>query len=376
MAKTNTTSPATTTTTTEVTAATDAAAAADAKGAAAVDTAAADRAALLAELGALRDDGTLLPDPKPTEGDASAKAVETDAESTAEATSETDGEGEDEPDAESTAEDEPDAEAEKKAEADPVAARRIAQIQSEEKRAKQAIQAERAEIARERQQVEQALRAVEEFKALGARAKRDPVGVLQALGMTPDDFEDAAKILYGHSTAAQKNPKLREEAARLARERGTIGEVNELRAQLAKIEEREQQREQQVQQERAVTAYVGQVRAAVNGQAPLLSRLIAKNEARARDEIVMVAREMLEQTGDAPAPADVVTEIERRQTALLADLGIDAPAGGKKPATKSTPTPADKSRQATATATDTKKPPVTELAPTDSREEILKGWPA
>lgn len=281
-------------------------------------------------------------------------------------------------DEEEEAEDEADEEEEEAEEADPVAAKRIAAIQAEEKRAKQALAAERqritSELDVERRKLEDATAKVEAFASIQARAKRDPMGYLAAAGFGPDDYEELAKIVYGHSAAAQKNPKLRDDAIRLQRERGTIGEVEALRADIQKLKEERETERVQATQEREVAAYVGRVEKSVNGQAPLMSKLLEKNPDAARAQIVQAALALVEQTGIEPDPSDVIAEVERRERQLLIDRGIEPPPVGKKAAKKATPTGTKKDTEKAAETkkADDKKLPITKKPPDDDDSDEWK----
>ncbi len=289
-----------------------------------------DRAAFLAELG---DGGDGEVAAKPKAKPAPTPAEEPDDEDTAELepddgtdadADDLDGDPEIDPD-----EVDPDALAAK----DPDLARRMAAVRRTEQRQRQrmesdrqALEAERAELARERQ-------AVGDFRAHIARAKIDPIGLLLHLGVPVDDLEYIAQQAHAQSKAVAGKPEYRAAAERAQRERDQAAKLAELENKQAERDRRDAERERQATDEREAEAYLARVnRVAVKTAetSPLTAKLIAKNPARARQELAQSAYDLSEKLGALPKPAQAIAATEKRLARQLRDLDIEAPARSAK----------------------------------------------
>ena len=342
---------------------------------AAPDTGGDTRAALVAELEALgaTDAAPAAPPAADTpDGDAEApgeSAPGTDDDSAA-----------DEPEADGDAEDtdaedaEPDAEA-----ADPELAKRLEAIQRAEKRSRDQVEQARRELDAERQRIEQQLapqrEALAKYEAARKRAKYDPVSVLSSLGLSADDFEAAARQVYAASTAGQANPQLRDQAARSLREREASDEIAQLRQQHEQL----QAQIQADRSQRELASYLDTVGRSVTAATPLVSALVTNDPSGAREELARVAEQLYQASGEVPDPADVAAELEKTERARLKRLGIEAPAAGKRAATK-TPTPDSGENKPGKTLTNNMAAtPATPRHEPQSepelREDILAHWP-
>lgn len=254
---------------------------------------------------------------------------------------------------------EPAAEPEQKAapdpKADPEAAKRLALIQKQEKRAREALAKERAELEAERAKIAAEKSALERFEAIKKRAKHDPAAALAALGLGDDDYELAARQIYARSKAAAADPKTREAADRALREREHGESLEQLRAQLDEVRNELKTRDERAVQQREAERYIASVSKAIGDDAPLVASVYAKNPEKARYEFGRVTMALYEQTGEMPEPAEVIAAYERQRRAELEELGIDPATVGKPkaaPAAKPSRTLGD-TRSVTPTAANT-----------------------
>jgi hypothetical protein len=263
---------------------------------------------------------------------------------------------EDDEDAEADA-DESDEEAE-----DPVAVKRIARIQQEERRAKQAIAAERTQLQEERQALETLRGEVEEFKSLRAKARFDPLSTLLKLGLGDEDLEPAARLLYAASPEGRKDPKLREQAAQMQRVRGHGTDLEQATKKIEELQKRIDEREIREQQQQQIEQYAQRVTGAVNGKTPIVSALLKNQPDMARQRLIATAQALVERTGEVPEPGDVVAELERERRAELTAMGITPPEPARK-------------KKKTGTKQNTEKAAKTEKAPPPKKEQTDKQPP-
>ena len=217
---------------------------------------------------------------------------------------------------------------------DPVVAKRLERIQRAEKRSRDALATERQKLDAERAEWKGRMDAAQRVEQLAARAKYDPVAALQALGLTDEDFEPAAKALYAGPPAGRKDPKLATEAAERMRLRSTGDDVAQLRQQVGDLTRSLQERDARAAQEHQVAAYLDRalkVAAQLNGEAPIVRAMLAKNPEKARARIAAAAYRLAEETGEVPEPEEVLAALEAERRAELEELGLD-PAALAKPA--------------------------------------------
>jgi len=241
------------------------------------------------------------------------------------------------PDAESEVESDPDeteVEAEPEpAKPDPELERRAAQLRKQETRLRAKIESERTKLDRERADLASDKAEVEKFKTLRQRAKFDPTGVLRALGLSDDDLEPAARHIYAQTKEAAKDPKNRDAADRLMRERELQHRIDEQQKRLDERDERDKQAAaQQAEQQAAVKYITGVSRAAKPGT--LAAHFLSKGGTTA-DKAMMrfaqIARDLSED-GYYPDQADVLDEYERQRREELEEADVDVAALLKRPA--------------------------------------------
>lgn len=244
-----------------------------------------------------------------------------------------------EADAEEDPADEPEAEAEAddsdldeeepatKAKVDPETAKRLAAVRRTEERAREQLARERATFEREREtaqaQLKERFEKVERFEKLAARARYNPVEILTELGLTEDDFEDAARDIYAHSKKAASDPKLKEATARSRRERELADEVRALKAKVDEREKTETTEKQKAEARKGVEMYVAKVAKSVPETLPLAQSLIKSNPAKAHAKIEAIANRIAIDTGSVPDAMTVLKQLEKDRRQALRDVGID-----------------------------------------------------
>lgn len=203
-------------------------------------------------------------------------------------------------------------------------AKRIAAVQKQEKRARDALAVEKAALEKERAEWASVLEEARGFADLKSRAKYDPAAALAALGLGEDDFEPAAKDLYARSKAAQANPAAREAAAKMQRERQYADKVSALEAKLASLESSLTEKQRQADYDQAWNNYYGDVSKTVktSDDAPLLRAHMDKNPQRAQQMVQQAANYLFQQTGEWPEASDVVATYEQNRRRELEELGI------------------------------------------------------
>lgn len=285
---------------------------------------AADRSSMLAELRSI-ERGTPSPsDPPPAADPAPEAAEETTSEETAAG-------NEDTPDIGDEDAVEPDEVEESEPVVEPETAKRLQQVQKQEKRAREALAAQRQEFeenkARWESQNRDKLSRVEKFEAMRERARVDLSSVMEELGIPVEDYEYHAELLYRRSPKGQKDPRHKAAAERTMRDREQADRIARLEKQIEDDKKERQAAEQRAANERAATEYLGKVEKAVGADAPLVKAMLTKNPARARRLLSQTTLELAQDLdGEVPSPAAVVKALEKARREELAELGIDIPA--------------------------------------------------
>lgn len=269
-----------------------------------------------------------------------------------------------------------DAEPEVKADDDPELSKRLEAIQRAEKRGKEAVAKERQAFEAERAQFleewQPKIQAAQQFEQLKARARYDAAAVLEALGYGDDDFEPAARQLYVRSQGAKADPKHREAAARMMREREQQDALSQMRQEMEKLRSEIQQRDLREQQQQQVETYLTSVTNAVTDDTPLVRTWLDKSPQKVRRQIVAVSERLIAETGEVPDAADVLQALEQERRSELEELGIDFTQVAKKKATtpkKKTPAAGEK-RTANKTLTNDLGNPTKPRGQPVTREEL------
>lgn len=231
-------------------------------------------------------------------------------------------------------------------ETDPALAKRLAQVQAAEAKkmaavdaARKKFEAERAAFEAERKELLEARNMLEALRG----KKHDPAALLMELGYDEESLEHAARQVYGMSKAAAADPKNRDAAARLAREREQMSALDAVKAELAAVKQQMAAAQQQQAGQQALKEYQAALAQAA-ATAPVTAKELAnpKYRDRAHRALAALALEMAQEEGDVPDAADVVARYEKRRAEELADLAASdalppAPAAKKAAAPRSMP---------------------------------------
>jgi hypothetical protein len=218
---------------------------------------------------------------------------------------------------------------------DPEGDRRLAAIQKAEKAQKQQAAADRAALAKERLEIDAARKEAEaeraelaKFRDALKRAKYDPAGVLEALGVPAERFEDASQQIYARSEKGKTDPRYREVSERAMREREAADRLAAAEEKFAAFEKRIEAREQARAAERAAERHMSGVFKAARSttEAPLLARAFAKNAEKAENRLAQIALELAQETGELPDAEDIITTYEKRRRQELEDEDVDVDA--------------------------------------------------
>jgi hypothetical protein len=304
-----------------------------------------DRAAMIAEMRGLTDAPSETPAPAPAakETDVAEDSGEADGDDSGvdeAAASASEGDGDDELDAEPETpveEDEP--------EVDPETAKRFQQVQRQEKRAREALAAERREFEAERErwrdENKEKLSRVERFEKLQERARYDLAAVAKELGITEEEFEYHAERLYRLSPKGQKDPRNKQMTEQALREREAADRIARLEKQLEERSKKEEEERTAAEQKRAAEAYLDQTQKTVSAEKhPLVAKMLKADPDWGRDKLRRTAARMIQETGEVPKHAAVVAELEKRERVRLQRLGVDIPqvGGTKDPSGAKAPT--------------------------------------
>lgn len=304
-----------------------------------------DDATLLAELEAEQGKAGAKPAKKPVakpEPAADDDAPADDAEAVADEDDDLDGDADDdaEPsDDEDEDDDEDPDDADPDGEADPALKKRLDAVRRTEQRQRLQLERERAEIARERQELQTARGQVSEgqkrFEALRERAKYDPAGVLETLGLSTDDMEYAAQQAYARSKAAAGKAEYRAAADAAQRQRQVADKADSAEKRIAELEKKLETRDQQTAVERELDTYFDRVIRKVTDATPITAAL-AKRPKAARAELAVTAQRLVEKLGRMPKAAELIAAHEKREARALKLRGIKPPGAGAKPAANET----------------------------------------
>jgi hypothetical protein len=223
------------------------------------------------------------------------------------------------------------------AKADPDLQKRLAVVAKHEKRAKDreaavkaAIEKERGELRREREAIEREIQSarteIDSFAKLKERARFDPAGVLKALGLADDDFGPAARQLWSLTKEQAADPKNREAAARMQRERESESRIERLERELNEQKKAAHEQASRADIAQKAETYLATVIKAAGDEHPLAKRLIEKSPQKSRERFAAIADELFDRDGDLPDAEDVLAEYEKRRRAELEDDGVDVAA--------------------------------------------------
>lgn len=224
--------------------------------------------------------------------------------------------------------------------ADPAVAKGMAKLQKQEQRMRQQFDRERSEwqsqVAKDQEALQAEKAAAAEAKAelakLRARAKLDPAGVLEELGV--DDWDYAAKHTFGRTKDIAANPANKEAVARLQREKEYAAKLTDVEKKLAEREKADEQSRKEATMRAEVGAYFDGVikTASTVAKASTIQRLMKSDPDYTRELLGRTASALFEAGKPYPDAKAVVIAAEKAERALLRRHGINPKTLAGKPA--------------------------------------------
>lgn len=240
-------------------------------------------------------------------------------------------------DADDAEQDDSDEDSDDETPADPETAKRLDVVRRQEKRLRAQVEAKEAELAQRELRLAERLSRAEEIDRLASRAKYDPGAVMRALGLTDDDFAIVAQALYAESKEGAADPKRKEQAARLLREREQHDKLSAVEKRAIELEQKLERQKQEASAQAEAARYFERMNAAATAKHPLVAHMLKADPDETAQGLVS-AYERLAAGGKVPDAAKVVAEFDRAQRARLKRIGVDPDTiTGTKP---KTPTPA------------------------------------
>jgi hypothetical protein len=200
--------------------------------------------------------------------------------------------------------------------ADPELAKRLAKVRKREQRAReqdaardrtfeQKVQAFNAEL-------KPRLEALDEFEKLKSK-KSDPVALMKALGYSEDEFLEVSQILYGLSKVGQADPKYREHAKRLLKDRDLAEKADAADRRSAELEKKLADRDTQAETDRKVDAYRARIVKTVSDETPLLKKRLQTAPKATQARIDKVWLELAKNAGKLEVdPKKVARLVEKK----------------------------------------------------------------
>ena len=246
----------------------------------------------------------------------------------------------DDPDAAATASDEDDTDEDEAdvedddedAPSDPETQKRLDAVRRAEKRSRDQLAAERAEIEKLRAEHADDVKALREFTTL--KKRRDIVGVARMLGYKDADFEDLSLAFYADSEKGKADPKYKAKVEQTAKERALQDRLDELQKRIDERDEAEKTAKAEAEQQKQITAYVDSVaKAATTKTAPRVASALKEFGDDAKDDLLRIAGKLYRQSGEQPKPSAVVKAYEAylEKAAKLGGAGAGVGDAGKKP---------------------------------------------
>lgn len=221
--------------------------------------------------------------------------------------------------------------------------KRQKKFQDDVAKAKADLELDRAQLARQKAEVDAKASSLDELKAL-ARKPGGRMAVLEKLGLAgEDDLEVIAREAYANSKAGKADPKNKQYAEQVAKDRGYSSDLEELKGTVRELTEKLETREKQAEAKAFVTEYLDGVVKAIPTTPTLIGKLHATNPGKARAALYEIGARLEKENEATPTHAEVIAEFEKVRRAELAEMGVDVdaqlkPAAAAPPAPKTQPT--------------------------------------
>ena len=259
--------------------------------------------------------------------------------------------------------------------------KRIAKIQEAERHKASSIAAKQAELDKRAKAIEgewaPRVKRAEDFEALvakAAKARSNPAHLaelLTHLGYTEDHFDAAGQALYALSKAGQADPARKAQAEKLMRDRESMSELEQLRAEVRELRDgiTEDKQQQTFAQQQAT--FLDHTLKAIGDDAPIAKALVTKNPTKLRAALWATTVELTEANdGDVPDFPEIVAAYEASRRAELEELGLAPPTAPPTKTPKKNDQPAEEKNTARTLSNDLSTPRVPR--PTQSGDEGRK----
>lgn len=185
--------------------------------------------------------------------------------------------------------------------------------------------------------------AAERFEALKAKGLNayNVVEVALSLGMSEEDLEEGARVMFAASAKGKADPKNREALSRSKRERELADEVRELKRWRDDREAGEKQSTEAAANAKAADRYLDGI-AKATPAGSLASHFLETAPDKTRRAFAKIAIALTNRNGAPPATKDVHAAYERIRAKELRSLGVDPATITKSTTTKTTTKPEKK----------------------------------
>lgn len=206
----------------------------------------------------------------------------------------------------------------------------IERIHAAEKQSRTQIDSARAELVKEKAEWTEKITNFEartaEIEAAEKRAKHDPAGLLESLGVkSPTELMNAAKLLHAMAVkdTDKANPEQLAQARRTLKDREVDDRVAKMEQENLKLRSEIESRQKAVEEETNIKAYTDRVASEISDKHPLVNNMLKRAPDSVRKQIFVLASELHSQTGEPPDAIDVIRLFEETERKSLTDRGID-----------------------------------------------------
>jgi hypothetical protein len=194
-------------------------------------------------------------------------------------------------------------------------------LAAEKAAAKAELEAERAEIARLRAEMTGKVTPFEELQKL-AKTPGKELELLKKLGIeTEDDHERYARNTYAVSKSGKADPKNKAYADQVSEKAGLAAEIAELRATAEELRNEFKTRDQRAAMEQFQNKWLDGFKEAP--PATFASLALTSSPEKARAAFLRVGQRLEAETGETPTHAEVLAAYEDETKADLRDRGLN-----------------------------------------------------
>lgn len=206
----------------------------------------------------------------------------------------------------------------------------IERIHAAEKQSRTQIDSARAELVKEQSEWTEKMTNFEarsaEIEAAQKRAKHDPAGLLESLGVKgPTDLMNAARLLHAMAVSGtdKANPEQLAQAQRTLKDREVDDRVANMEAENAKLRSEMETRDATAARETDIKNYTDLVVSGVSDKHPMVNNMLKHDPSAVRTKLFEYANALHGQTNEVPDAIDVIQLFEEAERKSLTDRGLD-----------------------------------------------------